>query len=355
MEGQTTLLVTIRNRDARRFEQLAGSIRRNGGRPRIILVDYGSEEAFSGRYAEVASANGIEYVKMWTQGWPWNKCRAINHGVRLADTEFVCTSDVDMLYVTDPFSCCLDRNEPRTMFHIDTYWLDPDGRMDRARPAGRGNPGGFQFVARKAFEESGGYDERMVYWGMEDLDWPERLQALGYRQEWLPEPHKIYHQWHPRSEVGHRRPETASFNTMAACVGNRLQPVLRQDWGRGVNQEDRPILVRMKSGRLDYNVSLASNALMHYDNISRIAETRRPGAFVRLDLGSRAIRRPFSALSRATKALLRPAAALTGLSCIDKLNCNFDYLHAMLPALLGNGLADYYIVSDVSEAYLLWR
>ncbi len=357
MNKELTCIVTIRNRAAGRVDALVRSIREHGANPQVLVIDYGSEELHSKGYEAVVHSLGgpIDYVKMRTEGWPWNKCHAINHGARIAQTDHVCTSDVDMVYASDPFTYCLENKASHLMFHIDTYWLGRDGRADKARPAGRGNPGGFQFLPKAAFAEAGGYDERMVYWGLEDLDWPERLKALGFEQQWLPGPHRIYHQWHPRSEGGHRRPETASFNTMSYCVENRLQPVLAQDWGRAITEADRPILEAMKKRNDPFEVQLPPNALMHYGNIDRLLDTRAKGRFVRLGLGERLIRRPLSSAAGITSRMLRPVTALTGLSCHEKINLNFDYLYAMLPSLLELGLEDHFISSDLSTVYLLWR
>jgi hypothetical protein len=356
MQEAATLIVTIRNRDAIRFTRLVESIRQHGDPPRVILVDYGSSEDYSRHYRDAVHSlgSGVEYEKLWTEGWPWNKCRAINHGVRLARTEYISTSDVDMLYSTDPFAFCLEQNNKRSMFHIDTYWLAADGGIETARPAGHGNPGGFQFIAREAFIETGGYDERMVYWGLEDLDWPARLEKLGYRQVWLPEPHRIYHQWHKPAEGGSLRPETASFDTMRCCLENLSKPLLAQDWGMGVERSDRPILSLLEDGAPAAEIEFSINDLMHYGNLELLLDTRKQGAFVKLRLGPRRIRRPLVSLSKAAKTMLRPITAMVGLTCVDKLNCSFDYLYALLPVLRESGLMDYYLTKDLSEAYLYW-
>jgi hypothetical protein len=93
---------------------------------------------------------------------------------------------------------------------------------------------------------------------------------------------------------------------------------------------------------------------MHYGNIDRLLEAKKTGAFVKVGLGQRTIQRPLSAFAAFTTKLLRPLTALTGLNCQVKMNCNFDYLYSMIPALCVEGLVDYYFASDLSTAFLFW-
>jgi hypothetical protein len=354
MDDSITLILPIRDRDVWRLEKLVRSLRSNGGDPRAILVDYGSSAPYAERYAETCRSLGILYERMETEGRPWNKCHAINRGVRLSESEYVCTADVDVYFVSNPFPDCARDSKRKVMYHIPAYWLGKEGDEKAAMPAGLGGPGGFQFVRRSAFEESGGYDERIVYWGQEDNDWPERLKALGYEQVWLPEPHRIYHQWHPSPESGSLRPVTASYSTMLCCVQNRADPIIDQAWGREVRKDDRPILSMM--GNMDpLVVEFETNALSKYFAIVSLVDMRKKCAFQRIKLGSRRVRRPLSAMSGIAKSLLRPIGAMTGLDCTDKINSNFNYFYAALPALVSSGLRDYFVSRDYSEVFLLWE
>jgi hypothetical protein len=348
-----TLVLPLRNRDSWRIERLVGSLRSHGADPRVLIIDYGSDRPFAKQYEEIAAELGLEYERMEAEGTPWNKCRAINRGARLANSGFVCTADIDVYFKTDPIRYCKERWSEREMFHIRSFWLPRGGGEDRAVEAGEGTPGMFQFVDRTAYEESGGYDERIVYWGMEDLDWPMRLETLGYKMLWLPEPHRIFHQWHQPSESGRLRPDMASYQTMRYCIENLMVPVIRQDWGKPISRDDRPILAMMGS-RTPEVVRVGKNALMHYGNLGIILDTKGADHFIKLDLGPRLVKRPLSRFSGIAKTLLRPITAAVSLDCDEKTNRNFDYLYAMLPALSANGLADYFISSDLSEVFLYW-
>jgi len=352
MRELVSFVIIVRDREAARVRSLVDSVRASGGDPSFIVVDYGSSEAFAAEYTAVCAGLDLRYERMFTQGLPWSRSHALNRGARLAGTRFVVTSDVDMLHATNVLAYCLEGKEPKTMYHVDSYPLPRSGDRAKARLNGR-NSGPFQFVDVGAFHEAGGYDEGIKFWGQEELDWVSRLQALGYRQEWLPEPHRIYHQWHPNSESGGRRPATADYATFERCAANVLKPSLEQDWGRPVPREDRPILARME-GDKPLRIDLEPNELGKFEGVKRLCKSSTKASFVQLAWGERLVRRPLSAIADPVAALLRPVTALTGLSCVHKPNKNFDYFYAMLPALQRDGLLDYFISPDMSGACMLW-
>ncbi len=353
--SSVTLIVPTRNREARRLRDLVSSLRARGANPQFLIVDYGSEQPFAEQYEALASELGFRLETMHSQGLPWNKSRAINRGVRLAETDYVATSDIDILYDTDPLSYCLAQNRDDACFHVDTYWLDKAGDRRKALPAGHGNPGGFQFIHRSAFEKSGGYDEKIVYWGLEDLDWPARLKRLGYEQVWLPASHRAYHQWHPKAETAGMRPETVSYDSAATCMANLANPVLRQAWGQPLGYADRPILAAMAGGEIPDVVQIPANGFVDYRIFEALLETREGKGYARLELAARLIRRPLDRFRNAAKTLIRPLSAMTGNTIIDKVNYNFDYIYRILPVLYDHGLRDHYVSASLDSVSLLWR
>lgn len=354
MNDTVTLIIPIRDRDAWRIEKLVGSLRAQGADPCVVVVDYGSTKAYAGQYGALCRSMGLEYERMETEGLPWNKCHAINRGVRIAQTEYICTVDVDVYFVSDPISVCISDPRGKAAFHVNAFWLDRDGNERKAKPAGLGGPGGFQFVTKRAFEQAGGYDERIVYWGQEDNDWSERLKALGYEMVWLPEPHRVYHQWHESCSSGWYRPVTASYDTLRYCLENMVNPIIKQDWGRAIGASDRPIMDLIEHHQPSV-IRFGPNELSKYFHVARLVETKRIGSFIRLDFGNRLIKRPLSAVSDIVKSMLRPVTALVGLDCTKKINDNFDFFYSCLPALKANGLRDFFITADASSVFLFWQ
>lgn len=194
----------------------------------------------------------------------------------------------------------------------------------------------------------------MVYWGGEDLDWPERLSALGYSISWMPEPHRVYHRWHLQAEANGFRPVTATLDSVTYMMENRLRPRLAQDWGRPLSWSDRPILALVEGGTRPKVAEVPTNGLMKYELADLVLGTRGRSSFARLDLGPRIVQRPLSALREPAKRLLRPLSALTSNSVVDKLNGNFDAIYHIIPILLENGLVDYYFSENLEQVFLLW-
>ncbi len=353
MKDKITVIITIRNREAWRIEHQVKSIRENGASPHFHIVDYGSDSTYATEYEEICKNLNLQYTHMYSEGLPWNKCRALNYGAKIATTPFIVTSDVDMIYEGNPFQWCLENYSDKHMYHIETYWLPSNGDKHKATYAGHGNSGGFQFISKKAFEEIKGYDERIVYWGAEDIDWPDRLTLQGYTQIWIPKDFKIYHQWHSKEENGYKRPITASYNTSKFVLENKFEPVLSKNWGKTLEKKDRPILEKISSNNAKELV-FSEDTLIFHENIDRIYSSKNDG-FVKISLGNRLKKRPLDILRYKMQKVLKPFCALTGNKIQANVNSNFDTLYAVLPVLQQNGLIDYYISADLSEVYLLWK
>lgn len=350
MQNKITVIITIRNRDTLRIEKQIASIRSAGADPAFYIVDYGSQESYAKQYCTLCTKFNLQYTHIYAEGLPWNKCRALNYGAKTAKTPFIVTTDADMLYESNPFKYCLDNYEDKTMYHMETYWLPKNGDKKKAKYAGHGNSGGFQFIAKSAFEEIGGYDERMLYWGVEDLDFPDRLKKIGYTQVWLPDTFRLYHQWHPVSEANCRRPQTATVNTLKYAWENQLTPVIKQDWGKTLTEKDRPILQELHN-RKPKIIELQNSELSSWETADFILNTQKE-RFIKLVLGRRINNGLFMRIKNAAKIVLKPVSAFTAMS--STINMNFDILYELIPLLQNHGLRDYYIESDLSSVFLLW-
>ena len=356
MKDKISVIISIRNRDTHRIENQIQSIRSTGAYPNFHIIDYGSDAAYAHLYTAMCRELGLQYTHMYAEGLPWNKCRALNYGVRHTQTPFVVTSDADVIYDANIFQWCLDNFQDKCFYQVESFWLPKNNNKEKAQSAGHGSPGLCTFLEQSAFEKIGGYDERMVYWGFEDLDFPDRLKKIGYTQVWLPDTFKLYHQWHPVSEANGKRPQTASVNTLKFSWENKISPVLNQNWGSPLTEKDRPILAELKktsSINTTCCVNLTTSILNDWQAADIVLNTRRKG-LVKLILGPRLKKRPLDCLRNPIKIILKPFTALTGNTVISNLNANFDILYEMLPLLLRNGLIDYYIAQDLSYLYLLW-
>ncbi len=354
MKDKITVIITIRNRDAERIENQVESVRRNGAAPSFHVVDYGSDAEYSASYKVVCEKLHLQYTHLYAEGLPWNKCRAINYGVEKAETPFIVTSDVDMIYEGNPFQWCLDNYEEKSMYHIETYWLPKSGNKDKASYAGHSNAGGFQFIAKNAFAESGGYDERIEYWGPEDVDWPSRLKLLGYKQIWLPEDFKLFHTWHPKAWGNIYRPNVAEYNTGIYSFQNLMNPVISNNKVKLDEITDRPILEKIKSSK-PTELHFDAKKDFEYPHLAILSETIRSSKFIKISLSARLFPHLFKKSRLFFQRVFNKFSKITGSVCIPNYNMNFDLLFYQIPTMKKNGLIDYYFANDLSYAYLLFE
>jgi len=95
----------------------------------------------------------------------------------------------------------------------------------QGRPPGRGrgvkhpSPGGILAVDRALFETVGGWDEKFVGWGYEDLAFAVACRTLGGVHR---EPGTIYHLWHP---VAAEKPAAIRYKTTNRARRDRYKQV----------------------------------------------------------------------------------------------------------------------------------
>jgi glycosyltransferase involved in cell wall biosynthesis len=100
-----TVIYTIRDRDHRRIKESVESMRNSSSfNFNVIVVDYGSKAACSDKVKELCLALELNYIRVETEGLPWNKSHAINIGARNANTKFIVITDIDMLFEGDILS-----------------------------------------------------------------------------------------------------------------------------------------------------------------------------------------------------------------------------------------------------------
>jgi hypothetical protein len=332
-------IVTIRNRETSRLFALVNSLRNFGAKCQFLVVDYGSDPGFAAEYKSLAETGLFRLLRMETQGLPWNKCHAINAGVRVTKEPWIATIDVDMVFDCNPFPYCLGRNVERNVQIMQAWFLPPNGNRRRATFGGSGHPGGFVFQSRDAFFEVGAYDESIQFWGLEDWDWVHRLQAVGYKVEWLPEEYRFYHTWHPTANDQSRRPVTASFETALAVTRNRIHPVLDQDWGTIVTELDRPVLGYLDKKDLP-TIEIAPGAWV--DQFPSLVKMVEAESVVCVRLGCRKERRKLDGLGW-MEPVFRILCSPFGLAPLRSTNSNLDYWYATRGLFKELRVVDWYL------------
>lgn len=218
-----TILIGVRNRSDHRLANSLRSIRNQTHSAELVrpmVVDYGSDPDHAERTRQISEQFGATYVRVDVDG-PWSRGRCLNIGIRRADTKFLMTSDVDMLFSPNYVRDAIDLLENEPFSVVCAPMLDlpeealPDLQMaardgknldlhlwkDRAIDRFDGEIHPSLGVSHTAFYQLiRGYDEFFEVWGGEDRDLMRRLLSLGLEPRAISDASYYLHQWHPKFE-----------------------------------------------------------------------------------------------------------------------------------------------------------
>ena len=359
--NDNTIVATIRNRDSDRIRTLFESCRKCGITSQILIADFGSYSDYSQEYESICKELNIIYVKTETEGQPWSRGQALNFGISRAKTAYITTTDIDMLFDSNPYEWIFLNLKEHNVFTITSYWLPKNNDKHKAKSAGKSACGGFLCIRSSTFSALGTYDPKIKYWGMEDLDLTNRLKRTGNEPCWLPEKYKMYHRWHPQAEKGFLRPDTARYDTLRQYYTNANSPVLVTPREYALSKHDRPILSYVKKNELigtrkPVSISFSHNTFDDCFKSIELIDTCKTSSFVHIHLGERCKKAPLGSFANIFKKIIKPFCIATGTVANINVNYNFDYFYAaLLPVLASKGLTDYYITENLEDVYLLWE
>lgn len=356
MQEKVTVITAIRNRDAWRIRTMVESIRSTGADPLFHIVDYGSSNQYKYEYETICKELKIKYTYMYAEGLPWNKCRALNYGIKVATTPIIVTSDVDMIHEGNSIQWCLDHYNKNEFYQIETYWLPKNGKREKAAYKGRGTEGPFTLFSKEQWETIHGYDESFLYWGPEDVDWALRLRLEGYKQIWLPDQYKIFHQWHKSLSSEKMKPSITPFISAVELFSNTLSKNNTDinKLGTYISKEMRPILKNIELNNYTIH-SYPHNYFTATITIIELKELLEKEKCVKLEISPRIKKRPLVFLYTFLKVIFKPVTFLTGTQFSYNYNQNFDFIFNYLQIMMNNGLIDFFIEPNLSSIYFLWR
>jgi len=260
-----TIIFGYRNREPERVARCLASLAAQTRRDFCVLfVDYGSwpEQANAVR-AVVEQHPFSRYIYTDTRGWVWNRSHALNIGVKLAETPYVMTSDVDMLFDPGFVDVLLQVQDDHKIIHCAPRFLperfhDWDRAVDVGRhlpSGGRGHRGVCQSFPRALACKCRGFDEQYRIWGAEDLDFAERMQSEGLKDTWIEDIAFLFHQWHPTCSGRDRGLGWALnwYRMLSYYETVRVEGARRlQEWGLLTRSEDRAAYRFVHSDSLDF-------------------------------------------------------------------------------------------------------
>lgn len=151
----------------------------------------------------------------------WSRSRCLNIGIKLSNTKYICTSDVDIIFERNYFSECikeLQRNRYQVM--ISKFYNTPNGlivdefdvsndylsvkkscvfQATEMGLSGALTPG-VNVSLSCFYKEIHGYDEFYAWWGSEDYDLIKRFFLMGLNVKDISKKTSWIHQSHEKHE-----------------------------------------------------------------------------------------------------------------------------------------------------------
>lgn len=260
---ELTIVIGYRNREAIRVKRCLDSLNNQSWKKfTVIFVDYGSFPEISIEIEKVVNQYPFcQYVYNETRGMVWNRAHALNSGIRLSESEYVMTTDIDFIFSENFIKRMMENVSIDNKIHSKCFYLPEnfnewDGLNNSPTNFKRGDEsglGGVMLVAKKWFDEINGFDEFYRYWGLEDRDINERLLHLGLNNIWIEaEQNPVYHQHHPFENLKNKNYMPVGWWTEMEFHFHELKSQLvrnKNGCGKLLKKENRPALQYFESNK----------------------------------------------------------------------------------------------------------
>lgn len=208
-----SVILAYRDRDTARLQACLESLARQTSASgfEVIVIDSGSGTGYAEEARRVCERLGasIRYAYAETQGQPWNRSQTLNLGAALAQGDWLIFGDIDLIYPPDFLQKLKTLCVPGVKYNYRCRYLpEGEGRTDYAELAkvhadaelSRDTGLGLSLLSKQDFEAVGGFDERFLIWGVEDIALHYRVEKAGIRTAWVPEQEVVtFHIWHPHA------------------------------------------------------------------------------------------------------------------------------------------------------------
>ncbi|HKR05406.1 MAG TPA: glycosyltransferase [Bacteroidia bacterium] len=269
-----TIVYCYRNRDLARvkrsLDSLSGQTNKNFT---VIFIDYGSENAFKEEVQKMTSRYSFcKYIYNDTRGMLWNRSHALNSGIRLAETEFVFTADIDMIFKNNFVEKLNQQAKDDCVTFFQVYYLPEkfsnwENISSATYETSKKFALGLALLPVKIIKEIGGYDEFYCFWGLEDNDLEHRLNDSGIKTKFYDQEVLMYHQWHEPSTGSQKDFPTGWGNFQNDYFNSKLSVVKRNDdkeWGKLFSEKQRASIKVMNDSPGEFTVLNGSASYFMY-------------------------------------------------------------------------------------------
>ena len=216
-----TVILVNKNRDINRVNNCINSLKNQNCK--IILVDFGSNEEIL-LLERLLPVNLIE-VKNNTK--IFNKCRALNIGLKQAKTKYVLFSDIDCIFSNNFINETIKALQKNKKIIVLSQKIDLDKTNKETNLHEPSASGSCIAIKTNWAKKVHGFDEIYTFWGREDNDFVNRAMQDGFEDIWITNKIKLWHQWH-------ELPDTRSLNRNIIYYEKLNKPIIRNsnNWGQ---------------------------------------------------------------------------------------------------------------------------
>lgn len=205
------IIFAFRDRDADRVRLSLTSLKTQTQNSfNVIFIDYGSQNIYAHKVKEIVSRFAFAtYYYVGHPGLLWNKSKAINYGLRKAQSDYIITVDVDVLFTENFVETALKLASASSFLLFKIGYLSERVtaqqqqrlNLNSIEPTHIGDTFGIGLFPRSTLEAVGGLDEFFHFYGSEDEDLNYRVLISGVTSNNCDEL-LLYHQWHERYPQG---------------------------------------------------------------------------------------------------------------------------------------------------------
>lgn len=207
MQQSITIIYPFRDRDYKRIATSLESLNRQTIKGfNVSFIDYGSTPEFSEPVKQLVNTfDFATYTYLGHQGLLWNKSKALNYGIRNSKSDYILTSDVDIIFKENFIETVIKHASQESFLLFKIGYLSKavtdrqQSKLDLngVEIAFEGETFGIGLFPNSNLQNIHGLDEFFHFYGSEDEDLNARLTASGTHCKLINEL-LLYHQWHPR-------------------------------------------------------------------------------------------------------------------------------------------------------------
>jgi glycosyltransferase involved in cell wall biosynthesis len=347
---QVTVVYPFRDRDVDRLRVSVNSLYKHSSvGVSVIVVDFGSSPKYQAEVSKLSEELNFKVIRSETYGRPWSRGTILNIGIRAAETEFIATTDMDMIFDADVLGVSLARYAEDKVMHCRPLWLPENGDADKAYLGNYDQLGGYLFMKKDVFEKMGGFSEAIQFWGLEDTELDKRMKNKVIESVWIDDEVSMYHMWHPLQYGAlDLRPVSSWQDSSYVLMSSGHVDSLNREWGMPIVIGQRPIIEK-----IDHDNAFEIEITDYLNQIDSMITQSKEHKFVKLNLGQRLPGHSEEFIKFMSK-LSQDFDTYASEMAVKK-NKNIDYLYLSLDILKAEGLVDYFLSDDLDYAYLLFK